>query len=102
MADEVKKDPGWYKEEWWFKIITARPFVNYAKDLINKDNPASTHNFVSLVWGFGSFLFYWIDHFAFHRKSGFTNNEFWFIAGMAGVTTITAVANNLATKKGDS
>jgi len=94
MADEA------YKEQMWFKILTARPFTNYFKELINKDNPASVHSFVNLIWGFGSFFLYWFDHFAFDRGN-FTSNDYLFLAGMAGITTMSAVASKLADKQGE-
>jgi hypothetical protein len=94
----IKDDTGWYKEKLWFKIITARPFVNFLKDLINKDNPASAHSFVNLIWGLGSFFLYWVDHFAFDRGN-FTTNDYMFIAGMAGLTTLSAVASKIVDTK---
>ena len=94
MTDET----GTYKEKWWFKIITARPFVNFLKDLINKDNPASAHSFINIVWGFGSFILYWIDHFLYH-KGVFTTNDLTFIGGLAGITTLSAVASKLVDNK---
>jgi hypothetical protein len=99
MVDEpilVEKET--YKEKLWFKIITFRPFVDFCKSLINKDNPESAHSFINLVWGLGSFFLYWFDHFAFDRGN-FTGNDYMFIAGMAGLTTLSAVASKLIDKK---
>lgn len=84
------------KETWWFKLITGYPIIKridnaieFVKDLINKNNPYSSHRAINLTWGIGSFILYWIDHFL--KKRNFTNGDFLFIAGMAGVTTISAV-----------
>lgn len=94
----METETGTYKEEWWFKILTLRPFVNFLKDLINKDNPASAHSFINVIWGLGSFFLYWFDHFAFDRGN-FTTNDYMFIASMAGLTTLSAVASKLVDSK---
>ena len=56
---------------------------------------------INLFWGCGSFLLYWFDHFFYQRI--FTNQDYIFIASMAGITTIAAIrSKKLDSIKDDS
>ena len=88
-----------YTTSWWYKIITFSAIVTridnaveFFKGLVNQQNPLSSHEAVNMVWGLGSFILYWLDHFVYHRV--FSNQDFLFLATMSGITAIAAVTSS--------
>ena len=80
------------------RIMSSQP-VKFFKDLSNSENPLSSHKWVNLVWGGGSFVCYWADHFIrlFKNKDyKFETLDYVFIAAMAGISTISAIASKKA------
>ena len=78
------------------KIVTIKP-LEFAQKLIDATNPMSTHNTINLIWGVGSFVGFWLDHFwRLHLKETvtFTWVDYAFIGGMAGISTFSAILNN--------
>jgi hypothetical protein len=90
------KDEGTWRDTWFWKTITFAKFISFIKGLIDKKDPHSSHEAVNLTWGLGSFVFYWMDHFLAHRV--FTNQDYVFIASMAGITAL----SSLSSKKTDA
>ena len=77
------------------RIIEIKP-LQYFKDLSDSMNPLSSHNAINLLWGGGSFVFYWVDHFyrVTHKLDyQFTTTDYIFISAMAGISTLSALAS---------
>jgi hypothetical protein len=83
----------WYLKfwNWFYKIITCKPITDYFQRLVNKLDDQSSHRAINVLWGCGSFFLYFFDHFFYKRT--FTNQDFMFITGMAGITTLAAVSS---------
>lgn len=98
MSDVIKqKEKPSYKDSWWWRLITLAPLLErfdrvmfFIKELTNKQDSHSHHKAINLVWGVGSFICYWVNHFIF-CKGKFETIDYIFIAGMAGITTLSAV-----------
>jgi hypothetical protein len=82
---------------WIYRIMTLKPFTNYFRELADRTNPESSHRAINVTWGMGSFFLYWADHFYYHRV--FTVQDYMFIAAMAGITTLAAVASKTIDNK---
>jgi hypothetical protein len=82
----------WYLKLWnWvYKVITLKPATDYFQKLANTKDPQSSHDAINLLWGIGAFFLYFLDHFIYKRV--FNNNDFVFIASMAGISTLAAVS----------
>lgn len=79
-----------------FFTNSYQAIIQFCLRLINVNDPYQVHNLTNLIWGIGSFLFYWLDHFMSRRQ--FTNDDYWFILGMCGLSAGLAVANNRVAK----
>lgn len=80
------------------RIMASEP-VKYFKDLSNSANPQSSHKWVNLLWGGGSFVCYWADHFirlAKNKEYKFEILDYVFIAAMAGISSLTAILSKKA------
>jgi len=65
--------------------------------LLNREDPLSSLHFVNLLWGAGSFILFWVEHFLrIYRNLDykFTAADYVFIAGMAGISSLSAFASN--------
>ncbi len=82
----------WYQKLWaWFyRLITCKAVTDYFQKLANTQDPQSSHDAINLLWGVGAFFLYFADHFYYKRV--FQNNDFMFIASMAGISTLAAVS----------
>jgi len=77
------------------KLVSLRP-IEYFKGLTNKNNPHSSHRFVNLIWGCGSFFMFWaISFIQVTRDVAFRFGalEYTFIGAMAGISTISAIVS---------
>jgi len=96
MPDEIKPNKWKLLYNWLYKVLTLHPITNYFRELVDKNNPQSSHQAVNTIWGLGSFFFYWLDHFL--NKRSFSDNDFMFILAMAGVSTLAAIGSKVAEK----
>ena len=105
MVDEIKPTGTW-RDSWWWKTITLQntfikrldSLIGFFKGLVNKKDPHSSHETISLTWGLGSFGAYWLDHFINHRV--FTAQDYTFIAAMSGISLIASVSSKRTDAKG--
>ena len=77
-----------------FKRIADLAPVQYFKNLADSEKSDSAHGFVNVLWGGGSFAFFWISHFIkLHAdpKTSLTVVVYTFIAAMAGISTYSAI-----------
>ena len=88
-----------YTEQWWYKFITfsaitkrVDAFLTLLRDIINKQDPHSSHEIINLTWGLGGFFLYFLDHFAYHRV--FTTADLTFLSVMSGITAYAAVTSS--------
>jgi len=83
-----------------FKKIASLSPIEYFKTLTDTTDPQSAHNFINLLWGCGSFLFFWGSYFVkIYKNPSYTLNamDYGFIVAMAGISTMSANIANRST-----
>jgi hypothetical protein len=80
--------------EMFRRIFSIAP-IQYFKNLTNKEDPHSSHRFVNLLWGCGSFGMFWASYcYQLFRDVNYrlSLTDYLFIATMAGMSTLSAIA----------
>ena len=77
-----------------FNRISKMSPVAYMKSLTDKSDVQSSHRFVNLLWGSGSFVFFWMGYFyKLYKIPAYKLDtiDYTFIATMAGISTYAAI-----------